>query len=267
MTIEQPGNDQRGVAPKLITLIEAVARAPHGISVREIARDTGIDKSTVSRIFTQLQTLDVVEQSPITGRFEVGPRLTSLGEVLHTHNTLWGLAEPIVRELATRFDETCYFVVREGHEARFQERIDCRQAIRYVIERGSVSPLYSGAAGRSILSGLPLDEAQAYLDSVDIAPVTPQTVTDRERLLALVKQDRELGYSVSDGERVAGGHGIGAPVFRADGYCVASIVWTCPSSRFEAERIPEFGAAVMAASLELSNKLGFVEEKGAAATP
>ena len=78
-----------------------------------------------------------------------------IGEVLHTHNSLWGLAEPIVRELVTRFDETCYFIVREGNQARFQERIDCHQAIRYVIEPGVVSPLYAGAAGRAILAGMP----------------------------------------------------------------------------------------------------------------
>lgn len=250
--------DQRGVATKLITLLEAVALAQHGISVREVARDTGIDKSTVSRIFNQLEALDVVEQSPLTGRFEVGRRLSSLGEVLHTHNSLWGLAEPIVRELVTRFDETCYFIVREGNQARFQERIDCRQAIRYVIEPGQVSPLYAGAAGRAILSGMPEEEALHYLETVPLSAVTPQTITDRARLLRIAENDRKLGYSVSEGERVAGGHGVGAPVFRADGYCVAAMLWTCPSSRFDEERIPEYGAAILGAALELSRRLGYV---------
>ena len=249
--------EQRGVATKLFTLLEAVASARNGISVREVARDTGLDKSTVSRIFNQLQALDVVEQSPLTGRFEVGRRLSSLGEVLHTHNSLWGLAEPIVRELVTRFDETCYFVVREGNQARFQERIDCHQAIRYVLEPGVVSPLYAGAGGRAILSGMPADEATKYLDDVALSPMTPDTVIDREHLQRFVLQDRERGYSVSLGERVTGGRGIGSPVFRADGYCVAAILWTCPSTRFDERRTAEFGAAVRAASLQLSELLGY----------
>jgi IclR family acetate operon transcriptional repressor len=249
--------EHRGVATKLFTLLEAVAAAPDGISVREVARDTGIDKSSVSRIFNQLAALDVVEQSPLTGRFEVGRRLSSLGEVLHTHNSLWGLAEPIVRELVARFDETCYFIVREGNQARFQERIDCRQAIRYVIEPGVVSPLYAGAAGRAILSGMPVDEATAYLNRVEVNSMTTETVTDRELLQKFVEQDRERGYSVSLGERVAGGRGIGAPVLRADGYCVAAILWTCPSTRFDLTRIDEFGTAVREAALRLSHLLGY----------
>jgi len=249
--------EHRGVATKLFTLLEAVAAAPDGISVREVARATGIDKSSVSRIFNQLAALDVVEQSPLTGRFEVGRRLSSLGEVLHTHNSLWGLAEPIVRELVARFDETCYFIVREGNQARFQERIDCRQAIRYVIEPGVVSPLYAGAAGRAILAGMPVDEATAYLDGVELTPMTSETITDRELLQKFVEQDRERGYSISLGERVAGGRGIGAPVLRADGYCVAAILWTCPSTRFDLTRIDEFGNAVREAGLKLSHLLGY----------
>ena len=55
------GGEQRGVATKLFTLLEAVASARDGISVREVARETGLDKSTVSRIFNQLQALDVVD--------------------------------------------------------------------------------------------------------------------------------------------------------------------------------------------------------------
>ena len=259
-------HDQRGVATKLITLLEAVAMAKEGISVREVARDTGIDKSTVSRIFSQLEALDVVEQSPLTGRFEVGRRLSSLGEVLHTHNSLWGLAEPIVRELVTQFDETCYFIAREGNQARFQERVDCHQAIRYVIEPGQVSPLYAGAAGRAILSGMPEKEALQFLETVELAAVTQQTVIDRSHLLRLAETDRKLGYSVSDGERVSGGRGVGAPVFRADGYCVAAILWTCPSSRFDEKRIPEYGAAVRNAAQALSARLGYVAETAPAAT-
>lgn len=249
--------DQRGVAAKMMILLEAVAAAEHGISVREVSRTTGIDKSTVSRIFGQLQTLGIVEQSSLTERFGVGPRLASLGEVLHTHNSLWGIAEPIVRSLVERFDETCYLVVREANQARFRERIDCKQAIRYVIEPGQVSPMYSGAGGRALLSGMPHADVARYLDEMELTPVTPQTVTDRAILERLVAEDRSRSYSVSVGERVAGGNGVASPVFRADGDCVAAILWTCPSSRFDPTRVPEFGEAVRDAAMELSRRLGW----------
>lgn len=250
--------DQRGVTFKVITLLEELARVEDGVSVREVARDTGMDKSTVSRLFGQLEALDVVQQSPVTGRYEVGHRLSSLGELLHTHNTLWGLAEPVVRGLVEQFDETCYLIERDVNQARFRQRIDCRQAVRYIIEPGQVSPLYAGAAGRSILAGMDPQDAERYLADVSLTGVTSQTLTDRDVLRTLVAEDRRRGYSVSAGERVPGGHGVGAPVFRADGDCVAAILWTCPSSRFDATRVQVFGVAVQAASAELSRRLGYV---------
>jgi DNA-binding IclR family transcriptional regulator len=250
--------DQRGVASKVMILLEAVAAAEHGTSVREVSRDTGIDKSTVSRILGQLQELGVVEQSSITGRFGVGSRLSSLGEVLHTHNSLWGLAEPIVRGLVEQFDETCYLVVREANQARFHERIDCAQAIRYVIEPGQSSALYVGAAGRAILSGIDQAAAARYLEETPLTALTLHTVTDRTALAHLVEEDRSRGYSVSVGERVPGAHGVASPVHRADGDCVGAILWTCPSSRFDATRVPEFGAAVREAAAELSRRLGWI---------
>ena len=46
-------------------------------------------------------------------------------------------------------------------------------------------------------------------------------------------------------------------MLRADGYCVAAILWTCPSTRFDLTRVEEFGAAVREAALKLSHLLGY----------
>jgi len=246
-----------GAAPKIIALIEAVAFHPEGVSVREISRDTGLDKSTVSRVFNQLAALDIVTQAPETARFFVGSRLQSLGEALHTHHTLWGLAEPVIRDLSVTFNETCYLVERSGHLASFQERIESQDTIRYVIDRGRTAPLYAGAAGRAILSGMADDEVDHYLDTAELAPITSHTITDGRTLKLLVHEDRLRGYSKSDGETFAGGHGIGAPVFRADGQCVAAILITTPSSRYDPERVSTMGIAARDASVKLSKKLGF----------
>ena len=249
--------DHRGVAAKVMILLEAVAAAEHDTSVRETSRFTGINKSTVSRIFDQLQIVDAIVQSPTTGRFAVGHRLSSLGEVLHARNSLWRLGQPIIRALAERFDETCYLIVREANQIRFHERVECKQPIRYVIEPGQVSPLYAGAAGRAVLSGMAQQDAARYLDDTALSAITDKTMVDRTVLASLLAQDRRRGYSVSVAERVAGGNGVAAPVFRADGDCVAAVLWTCPASRFAADRVPEFGEAVRAAAAEFSRRLGW----------
>src|SRR5690242_3798064 len=63
---------------KLTVLLNALAAAPGGVSVREVARETGIDKSAVSRLFDQLKSEGFVEREPLSGRFRVGPALFAL---------------------------------------------------------------------------------------------------------------------------------------------------------------------------------------------
>lgn len=253
-------NTPKSIVSKSIPILEAVASAEDGIGVREIARRTGIDKSAVSRLLRQFEDLQVVDQSEASGRFYVGPRLSSLGAMVRDRRSVWTDAEPILRELSERFDETCYLVLREGHQARFKERVDCKQAIRYVIDEDAVSPLHAGAAGRAILAGMPPDQVETYLTTTSLSAVTDRTVTDQTKVRELADQDREHGYAVSFGERVVGGIGVAAPFFRADGFCLGAVLWTCPAARRSDEAISEAQDAVVDAARRLSIRLGHVPQ-------
>ena len=246
----------RTLTLKIITLLERVAEAEHGISVRQVARDAGFDRSAVSRVLTQLRDMGVVTVDNETGAYLVGPRLAALGEVLHARNLIWTVAESVLRDVVERVDETCYLIAREGDHVRFGERIDCHRPIRYLIESGTTSPLHVGAAGRAVLLGMSGTEVAAYIDRVDFTPFTPTTVSGREELEAQLHEDRVRGFTVSDGERVEGGRGIAAPVFGVDGSCVGAVLLTWPSSRFRTDLVDENGLIAIAAAGEISRRLG-----------
>lgn len=243
-------------ASRLVTLVEAVAAHEDGVGVRELARTSGIDKSAVSRLFAQLEELGIVEKSVLSGRYTVGARLSAIAARVYQRSSLWGTAEPVVRQLAHDFNETCYLTIRDGAAVVFQHKVDCDRPIRYVIELGRVASLHAGAGGRAILAGLPLDEADRLIETMSLRSVTSRTITDPAELRQKVTEDRERGYSVSVGERVVGGMAIGAPFFEGDGTCGGSIVFTCPLERYDPSRTEEIAAAVVAAARELSLRLG-----------
>lgn len=245
------------VVGKLVPLLEAVAAADEGISVREIARSTGIDRSAVSRLFKQLEDLDMVEQSAVSGRFLPGPRLLSMSQMMNRRGWLERVALPVLHDLVEQFDETVYLIVREFDQVRYQERVECRRAIRYVIELGNTSPLHVGAAGRAVLMGLPREDFDDYLNRADMRAFTGETVTSPEAIRTMADDDRARGYAVSLGERTEGGRGIAAPLFRADGECLGALLWTCPQVRFDPDQVPEVADAVLAASRKLSRRLGW----------
>lgn len=247
---------RHSTASKLVSLLEALAAHEHGIGVRELARDTGIDKSAVSRLFDQLCDLGVAEQSEVSGRFRAGPRLFALAATIHGRDTMWEAAEPIVRTLAARFDETCYLATRELDQIMFREKVDCDHTVRYVIDVGERSPLHAGAGGRAILAGLSPEEFEEVVERTELVSVTSQTITDADELRRQIREDRSRGYSMSMGERVIGGCAIAAPFFSAGGLCRGSIVLTCPAQRFDVRLAPEIADAVRSASRQLSARLG-----------
>lgn len=254
---DETERSRASTAEKVVRLLELLATGPEGIGVREVSRDTGLDKSAVSRFLDQLTQLDVAKQAKTTGRYHAGPRLFALGATVHARDSLWQAAEPILRSLVSRFNETCYLAVREGDYVVFRDKVDCDHHVRYVIDPGERSPLHAGAGGRAVLAGMPPEACERIVARQDLPRLTPNTIVDLAELVRQIAEDHSRGYSVSMGERVPEGSAVAAPFYLADGTCGGAVVFTCPVVRFDARRLPEVADAVLGAGRSLSSRLGF----------
>ena len=241
---------------RLVQVLEALIAARDGLGVRETSRRTGIDKSAVGRLLTQLQELDMAAQDPATGRYYVGARLFAMGATIVARDSLARAAQPILERIVERFNETCYLAVREPDGFTFRAKIECTRPIRYVIDLGLVAPFYAGAAGRAIMAGMHDDELEATLASLRPVALTDTTITSRRRLREQVDSDRERGYSFSAGERVRGGSALASPFFDATGTCRGAVVFTRPAQRHSDDDLDDIATTVMAAARELSARLG-----------
>lgn len=247
-----------GLVERAVTLLELVAVEPRGVGVREAARRTGIDRSAVSRILLQLDELGFVEQHAANGVYVAGPRLFGVVAALHERDDLWRAAEPLLRRLVDKYDETCYLAVRHDRELVFRGKVDCGQRIRYVIELGRPFPLASGAAGMAILTGMHDDEVRAVLAG-GLEAHTEKSITDPDEYRRHVEHDRDVGYVYSPGRWVRGGAGIAAPFFDAARRCAGAITLSGPADRLELLSLPEAGGDVRAAAVALSQRLGHLE--------
>lgn len=247
-------------AVRVVRLMELLAARSEGIGVREVSRDTGMDKSAVSRLLDQLTQLNIAEQLQVTGRYHAGPRLFALGATVHARDSLWQAAEPILRTLVARFNETCYLATCEGDYVVFRDKVDCDHYVRYVIDPGEHVPLHAGAGGRAVLIGMTPSQSDRVIAGLELTRLTDNTITDRSELMRQVAEDRQRGYSISLGERVQEGSAIAAPFFLSDGSCGGAVVFTCPALRFDARRVPEISEAVLGAGHALSARMGYHPE-------
>ncbi|HSK97309.1 MAG TPA: IclR family transcriptional regulator [Euzebyales bacterium] len=246
----------RSMTWRLVQVMEALVDARNGLGVRETSRRTGIDKSAVGRLLTQLQELDMATQDTATGRYYVGSRLFAIGAAIVARDSLGRAAHPILERLAGRFNETCYLAVRESDGFAFRAKVESTRPIRYIIDLGLLAPFHAGAAGRAILMGLPDDELQTTLAALEPERFTATTITDREVLRRTVDRDRQRGYAFSAGERVQGGTALAAPYFDATGTCRGAVVFTRPAQRHSDDDLDDIGKMVIAAARDLSERLG-----------
>ena len=241
-------------AERVVHLLEAVALTPGGVGIRSLARESGIDKSAVSRLLRHLNELGFIEATD--GKYVTGPRLNALARAVAARDMLVEAVRPLLQRLADKSAETVCLAELSGDEIVYRDVIESSRPLRYVVPIGVGAPLHAGAGGRAILAGLRDEERESYIRSRKLTAITSATIVDRAALRRTVLADRERGYSVSHGERFSDGTAVGSAFHWAGGSCGGAIVVAFPSARLGEHDLDALGAAVAGAAHELSVRLG-----------
>ena len=113
--------------------------------------------------------------------------------------------------------------ILDGNDVVFIARASPTRIFSAGIDIGYRLPSFCTSVGRVLLSRLPDDELAAALKAMDLAPLTPFTVTDGKALLKTIIADRAQGYSLVDRGAEPGFRSISVPVRRYDDAIVAAI--------------------------------------------
>jgi DNA-binding IclR family transcriptional regulator len=170
-------------------------------TVSEIARQTGLGKSTVHRVLKLLEDADLVMQDPVNRNYYLGPlvaRLNADPRTSHEHLVILALQE--MQRLSGVSEETVTLDILVGTQMMSLFEIPSRYDLKVTSVRATGDALHAGASRKVLLSLLPEKQLQAVVSTIDFGAVTDRTVTSREVLLAQIKDIRAQGYAVSYGE-------------------------------------------------------------------
>lgn len=207
------------------TLIEVVAeRQPLGVS--ELARATGIDKSAAQRLAVTLHRAGWLDRTS-EGRWRIAPALARLARGASAASLIADL-RPAMERLRDETGETVMLVAVEEARLRVREVVESRHALRISAPVGAELPLLHSSAARAIAAHLPPDELDA------LRRVHP--ALDDDATLARV---RRRGWAVNDREIVPEARVVGAPILTRDGYPLAALILSGPTSRISAARMKE----------------------------
>jgi DNA-binding IclR family transcriptional regulator len=222
----QPATRQVAAVQRAVTILKELASARTELGTNEIARRTGINVSTISRVLATLVSGGLVEHISATGRYRLGVGLIRLASAVHERLDIRSLARPHLEELASQVQETVTLSIPGEHEAITLDFVQSPLSVRSVAEVGRASAAHATAVGKVLL---------AHGGTVPAGPLkafTERTVVDHDALRAEVAGVRERGWGQALGEREEDLNAVAVPVLDPAGKLAAILGIQGPAVRF-----------------------------------
>lgn len=189
-------------AVRTLDLIETFASARKPLALSELARALG---APVSSCFGLVRTLEargfLYAVGPHRG-FYPTKRLLQRAQAIAAHDPVAERVGPVLSALRDETGETVLLGKLQRAQVVYLEIFEGTQSIRYTASSGDLKPLHASAMGKALLAGLPESDRHRLIENIELAAITPATITDRVRLLAHVEEGRRRGWQMTNGENV-----------------------------------------------------------------
>ncbi len=222
----RPAARQVGSVQRAVDVLDALAAAGGELGTNEIARRTGVNVSSISRLLSTLTATGLVQHITSTGRYRLGIRLLQLASAARDSLDIRGLARPFLEELSEITAETSTLSLPGVHDLLTIDFVQSAQSVRSVAEVGRNSVGHATAAGKVLLGW------GGHLPDGDLTAYTDRTIVDRSALAQEIAHVRERGWAQAVGEREDDLNAVAVPVLDGKGTLIAVLGIQGPAGRF-----------------------------------
>ena len=203
-------SDRIEAVERAMSILSAFSSQRRRMTLAELAEETGLHKSTVSRQARSMMLYGFLTRDP-DGRFGIGASVWRLGLVFRQDYQHGATIRPVLRALVDESGETASFYVRAGEERVCLYRENSPNLIRYHLEEGMRLPMDRGSVAMVLRRavGEPVPEGVLF---------TP------------------AGSINLDGGRNPNIASVATPVFAADGRLLGALAVSGLSTRFDETR-------------------------------
>lgn len=248
---------QRGLG-----ILELIAKDGTGVSMADVSRKIGLHTSTTFHLLRTLTTLGYLVQDETTRKYRLGSKVFQLAASAWTEVQLLKMSAPLLTEMAQQTGETSHLAIFEHGEVIVINKIDGSGPVRLSERVGYPRPAHCTAIGKVLLAHLPEAELKAFLQTSELQPLTPKTITAAPILEQELDRVRKQGYAFDDEEFVQGIRCLAAPVRNFTGHVVAAIGISGPVWRVTLDRVAQLTEFVRTMGPRLSQQLGYPGDSG-----
>lgn len=249
-----PGDDHTMQSiERTFAVLRALAESGASAGVSEVARRTGLAKSTTSRILSSLDELGMVDR--LDDRYVIGHGLAALSAHANPAGSLRDVARPYLTDLADTLGESVALAVLDGDESVYIDTAVAESMVQVRDWTGERFPVHITSAGQVLMA----EWSSARIDEYGRGELVTPTGRGVGSLTALrdrVRDVRRDGVAWTLGEFDAEINGVAAPIRDAAGSVVGAVNVSGPVFRFPGDRRPgDVVGPLVATCAQISERL------------
>lgn len=188
---------------KCFNVIDLLATAPSGLTIKEIAAGLGVSMSEIFRIIMVMERRAWLQKGA-GDRYRVTSKVLELAFRATSAEELTLIAAPLMRQLTHRITQSCHLVVRNGDRGLVIMRQESPGPTGFAVRVGTEILLENTCSGHVLLA-------------------FGETMTHAPALIDALQKVRARGYELRPSARTSGVTDISCPVFGFDGHIKAAL--------------------------------------------
>lgn len=229
-------------------LVDTVVRADEPVSFVELQAETGLPKSTTSRLLAALERTGLIERTD-SGAYVAG-RLFWLYATRHDPwEEMVRLARPTLQQMSAETRESVHLSVARGGRVVQVAQVDSQYILGMRDWSDVDVPAHCSGLGKVLLAWdvLPMPTGR-------LVTPTPVAPADQAALRQELEGVRRRGWAAAVDQLEEGLAAVAAPVRGSDGEVFAALGVSGPTQRLS-DRIPDLGRLLVERAEELSAQL------------
>jgi len=199
-------------AERVFDLYEHFADVQEPLSLSELARGLSMPVSTCFNLVRAFERRGFLYSADARRGLYPTKRMLQLGLILAQNDPLGPVVTERLLKLRDETGETVVMSKRRDDHVVLLEVQESVHAIRYSARVGEVRPVEANSMGKALLSLMPQEELEAFVEGLKFKSLTKRTMRSAQEYLADIEASRIRGWFLNDGESSAELIAMAAPV-------------------------------------------------------
>ncbi len=241
-------------AVRTVKILETISTYSEGLTLSEVAAETGIPIASTNDIVKALldeEMIEILDQR--SKAYGVGAKAFAIGNRFIANTSLVDKAKTPMVDLGERTERTVFLGKEVNRKITYLHKYEHPGTIVATCSIGSQKKLHNTSLGKCFLAYQ--EGLLETLKGVALEKVTPWTITEYSQLKEEINRIKEQGYAVDTREQNENLLCIGAPIFDSHGKIVASI--SVSGIYKEDIDVSLLGNLVKETGLHISRSLGY----------